>query len=343
MKSEELLDKMDLIDEKTVQEALDYGASGSRKKKVLISVLAAAAALILTVGTAVGVRQIVKGRVWEEKYETRYVSNDAETVAELTDELLVNKPWEEMTMPERYNEISWRGLFYSIRTIISPERAGEKIADIDVTGTHPFTGEEHTTTAEIYHFNGYDDNAAVLVRFAESPEYFAAVCPAYKPATLGDYLAGINAEEALLVPGIVEYVYYDSSNNVHRITFEGLTKEWLMSYFAKYAKVPAETLMEILQKDNANNISYMSCRVAEEEFSRENGIFYANFWFTKTGYMATNILDAGHAFYVGEEGVKEFENYLKDNLKGYEDIVRPGPDIKTPETAEENGVETAVD
>ena len=255
MKSEELLDKMDLIDEKTVQEALDYGASGSRKKKVLISVLAAAAALILTVGTAVGVRQIVKGRVWEEKYETRYVSNDAETVAELTDELLVNKPWEEMTMPERYNEISWRGLFYSIRTIISPERAGEKIADIDVTGTHTFTGEEHTTTAEIYHFNGYDDNAAVLVRFAESPEYFAAVCPAYKPATLGDYLAGINAEEALLVPGIVEYVYYDSSNNVHRITFEGLTKEWLMSYFAKYAKVPAETLMEILQKDNANNIS----------------------------------------------------------------------------------------
>jgi len=381
MKGEEFLENMDLIDEKLVQETVLNGQSVNIQRKKILIVSLSVAAVLLAACTVVGIvlihhsqeeiwgtkiiyhdgegvnesttETIGNGETTQNSYgetlaETKDSARDGEifneTVSKITgdgdttNDLYAERPWEKMPLSERYREFDYQGRTYSVRAVVSADRAGEKLADVNVKGEHPFTGEVHETAAELFRFNAYTEEAAVLIRFSESPDYYAAADLFYAPKTLGDFLEGINAEETLLVPGYTDYLWYDTENQAHRIVFEGFTKEYLMSYLMKYADAPGEDMMSMLQKGRANNISYMTCRVGEVEFNRPN----ASFWFTRTGYLSTNLIDAGYSFYVGEEAVQQFEQYLKENLQEFEYVHEANPEAgTTEEEGAEPGFETS--
>ena len=350
MKGEKLLEKMELIDDKVIDEAENFRLDGkegtadsqamSRKKQLRIFVLAAAAVLLLA-GTGITAGVIHRNNPKEETWPTKIVQPEA-TAAVVSEEtitvpdILYEKPWEEMALTQRFPEFTLSGRIYSVRAIVDASRAGEKLADLTLEGTDPFTGEVHTMAAEAFRMNGFSENAAVLLRYAEAPETYCAISYEYKPETLGDFIEGANLAEVLLVPGTAEYHYYDANHQLHRITFEGLTKEWLMNWLRKYAS--AELVdFDTLMSNPEYAVSYMSCTVGAAEFGREN----VSLNLIQGGYAWTNLFDAGICFHVGEEAVAEFEQHLKNDLPGYEYIYETFPADGVPETA--NAAETTVE
>ena len=61
---------------------------------------------------------------------------------------------------------------------------------------------------------------------------------------------------------------------------------------------------------------------------------------TDKGYMLTNILDTGKGFYIGEDKVKEFLEYIKENYDGYKIVYvdENGREITDKNTETENNI-----
>ena len=130
----------------------------------------------------------------------------------------------------------------------------------------------------------------------------------YKPATLGEFIDALNLRENLSV-GTVYYDYFDENNEHVNVEFTGLT---------------VDKVFEMLLFDgsiaNVENYDTMW-------FHRIMGISvdvavlgYKNISIavTEEGYVTTNILDTGKAFYIGEEKVQAFVNYVMENCEGLE-------------------------
>ena len=351
MKGEKLLEKMELIDEKVIDEAEKYrlegkeGAADSvavrepRKRKQLRILLLAAAAVLLLAGTGITVGVIRKNNPKEETWPTKIMetgATDAAQLEETVQETMYEKSWEEMTITQRFREFTLSGRTYSVRAAVDASRAGEKLGDISLEGMDPFTGEMHTTEAEAFRMNGFSENAAVVLKYAESPETYCAISYEYKPETLGDFIEGVNLSEVLLVPGTAEYRYIDEAHQPHRIQFEGMTKEWLMAWLQKYGSaefVDFDALMRVPEL----SVSAIDCTVGISEFGRENVSLYL----IQGGYAWTNLFDVGICFHVGDEAVEEFDRHLKNDLQGYEYIRETLPADGEVETAD--GAETTVE
>ena len=338
MTGEELLENMELIDDDILKEAEHYNEKG--RKKQIAAVILAAAAVLLMAGVGVGV--IHRNRPAEETWETR-IRETEETVAEIAEEIALEKRWEEKSLPERFREFGWQGSIYSVREAVEAGRAAEKLGDVTIEGEDDYTGAMYETAAELYRFDGFDKSAALLVRYAESEEYYCAVNLIWHPATLGDFLAGINARETLLVPGSVSILVYDSNNAPHCITYEGMTKEWLLSWLEKYTDAECPPFDSVMGQEE-NLISYMDCGIGSAEFGRP----HVSLNFTRGGYVWTNLFDAGLTFHVGEDAVQEFEDYVRGNLKGYEYVDAPqettaGTPGEVQTSPAVTGAETAVE
>ncbi len=368
MKGEKLLEEMEHVDPELLKEAEGYQVNRARQKKQLVTIIAAAAAVVLTVGavglgvgmnlrqregngtgqeesvspagetgTADGTAdQEGNGSEHGESWETR-VSSQEETLPEAETELWREKSWEEKTLPERFREFDYQGAQYSLRAAAEASRAGEKLADVTLRGEDPYTGSLYETTGEVFRLNGFSEKTAVVLRFNESGEQFVAMSPDYRPATLGAFLLEANAEELITVPGKAYYRYYDAENRVHTVTFEGVTKEAVLSWLRENAAAEGVDFDSVMNLPE-NVVSYINCGVSAADFERIN----VSLNFTKSGYVWTNLFDVGLSFHVGEEAVQQFEQYLKTNLQGYEYVQEADPEAGTTEDmGAESGFETS--
>ena len=331
------------IDDKFIDEA----ARPSRKKAVIIKWCAAAAGFCVIAGLAAavwissGANGIFLSKesnsaggaeegTLSEEYDGDYKANgtadtapgDSETYTEEADDM-VSEPtssqdiyevpsWDDMTVTQKFPYLSFNGYEYSTADRTVPEEsAGKKITSATLTGTDSRTGKTYAINADIYEITDISKNCAVSIKFEGYKELYVCRNSGYRPETLGQLTDDLNLKNTLTFGKAYATIQKDKNSYAQ----------------TEYSGLDGEKVWEMLFSDrNLKNVKdYDSMNFGKELISVSINIEllgYENISLTVTedGYLTTNILDTGKAFFIGKEKAEEFYGYVRENCEGTEKI-----------------------
>lgn len=231
-----------------------------------------------------------------------------------TDTAVIPK-WNEMSISQQFNEVEYNNSKYSSRiTKISNNNILKNIGNATLTGYDTYTETTYNKKAELYSIKDIEEKCAIAIKFEGDTDYYVYVNSYYRPTTLGEFTKDLNLEEIISF-GTIYYNYWD----------EDLQEDINVEFYGVDNKIIWQKLfnnknLENIYSDNDTE------KYTSERFSQSIGISvdipllgYKNIRVSLTdkGYLLTNILDTGKGFYIGEDKVQEFLDYIKDNYNGY--------------------------
>lgn len=231
-----------------------------------------------------------------------------------TDTAVIPK-WNEMSISQQFNEVEYNNSKYSSRiTKISNNNILKNIGNATLTGYDTYTETTYNKKAELYSIKDIEEKCAIAIKFEGDTDYYVYVNSYYRPTTLGEFTKDLNLEEIISF-GTIYYNYWD----------EDLQEDINVEFYGVDNKIIWQKLfnnknLENIYSDNDTE------KYTSERFSQSIGISvdipllgYKNISVSLTdkGYLLTNILDTGKGFYIGEDKVQEFLDYIKDNYNGY--------------------------
>ena len=231
-----------------------------------------------------------------------------------TDTAVIPK-WNEMSISQQFNEVEYNNSKYSSRiTKISNNNILKNIGNATLTGYDTYTETTYNKKAELYSIKYIEEKCAIAIKFEGDTDYYVYVNSYYRPTTLGEFTKDLNLEEIISF-GTIYYNYWD----------EDLQEDINVEFYGVDNKIIWQKLfnnknLENIYSDNDTE------KYTSERFSQSIGISvdipllgYKNISVSLTdkGYLLTNILDTGKGFYIGEDKVQEFLDYIKDNYNGY--------------------------
>lgn len=231
-----------------------------------------------------------------------------------TDTAVIPK-WNEMSISQQFNEVEYNNSKYSSRiTKISNNNILKNIGNATLTGYDTYTETTYNKKAELYSIKDIEEKCAIAIKFEGDTDYYVYVNSYYRPTTLGEFTKDLNLEEIISF-GTIYYNYWD----------EDLQEDINVEFYGVDNKIIWQKLfnnknLENIYSDNDTE------KYTSEMFSQSIGISvdipllgYKNISVSLTdkGYLLTNILDTGKGFYIGEDKVQEFLDYIKDNYNGY--------------------------
>lgn len=215
--------------------------------------------------------------------------------------------WDELSISQQYVELDFGGVRYSTRaTELDAAHVGEALSTATLSGYDEYEGKSHTITGAVYSIQKISSQCAVAVRFEDRDEYYVYINPYYQPDTLGDFIEDLNLKENLSF-GSIWYSYFDSSKQYYSVEFTCESDGFIWD-------------MLLQQTDVATVDDYDSLWLVDEMGISVNipllGYSNISLAVTEEGYLTTNILDTGKAFYIGTEKVESFVNYVKQHCEG---------------------------
>lgn len=231
-----------------------------------------------------------------------------------TDTAVIPK-WNEMSISQQFNEVEYNNSKYSSRiTKISNNNILKNIGNATLTGYDTYTETTYNKKAELYSIKDIEEKCAIAIKFEGDTDYYVYVNSYYRPTTLGEFTKDLNLEEIISF-GTIYYNYWD----------EDLQEDINVEFYGVDNKIIWQKLfnnknLENIYSDNDTE------KYTSERFSQSIGISvdipllgYKNISVSLTdkGYLLTNILDTGKGFYIGEDKLQEFLDYIKDNYNGY--------------------------
>ena len=232
------------------------------------------------------------------------------------DQLGIALRWEEKTISQQFPTVEYNNNDYdSKHGEISIENIGESLGNAVLEGYDTYNKETHTHNATLYTIKTISNECAIAVQFEGTSEYYAYTNAYYRPETLGDFINDLNLKETISF-GSVWYddKYTDENGNFHidDIEFPNVSKNaiWSMLF--------SDTSLENVFTDNTTGLypAIISVSVDIPILGYKN----ISCWLTENGYLCTNILDTGKGFYIGEEKVKEFVDYVINNYEGIKTV-----------------------
>lgn len=330
------------IDDKFIDEA----ARPSRKKAVIIRWCAAAAGFCVIAGltAAVWISSGANGiflskesnsaggaleGTLSEEYDGDYKANgtadtapgDSETYTEEAggtasdtsseqDSYEIPR-WEDMTVTQKFPYLSFNGYEYSTADkVIHEESIGKKLTSATLTGKDVYTGKTYAINADIYEITDISKNCAVSLKFEGYDELYVCRNSGYRPETLGQFIDDLNLKNTLTFGKA--YATVKKGDAYTETEYSGLDGEKVW-----------EMLLSDRELKNVEN--YDSMNFGKELISVSINIEllgYENISLTVTGdgYLTTNILDTGKAFFIGKEKAENFAEYVRENCEGTEKI-----------------------
>lgn len=256
-------------------------------------------------------------------------------------EIAVIPKWEEMSISQQFSDLTYHDYSYSSNvTKISSDNLLKHIGTSNLTGYDIDTKSIYHKKGEIYPIKALSDECAVAVKFEEDDNYYVYVNPYYKPKTLGAFMDDLNLKEITSF-GTIYYSYWDnvSKKNINvefynvdntiiwQKLFDNVNLENIYNDTAKY------TIENSTQSINIDvTIPLLGCKNISISL-------------TDKGYLLTNILGSGKGFYIGENKVQAFLDYIKENNDGYQIVYvdRNGNKIVDEEgTQEEQNIQNNI-
>ncbi len=244
--------------------------------------------------------------------------------------------WNEMSVSQQFYEVEYNGSKYSSRiTKIANSNILRNIGNTTLTGYDTYTKTTYNKKAELYSIKNIEEKCAIAIKFEGDADYYVYVNSEYRPTTLGDFMKDLNLE-AITSFGTVYYSYWDEDSQ-ERINIE---------FYDVDNKIIWQELFNNRNLENIYNDNDIG-KYTSEKITQSISISvdipllgYKNISVSLTdkGYLLTNILDTGKGFYIGEDKVKEFLNYIKENYDGYKIVYVDGDgrEITNKNTRKEN-------
>lgn len=306
MKNYTVLDALDNISPEFIAEASEYSAEKS-KSNMLKWIATAASVCIIAAGTfaalqgsfnSVGSQEMSNGDV-----------NIAPPQSSLGEVVEIPK-WEDRFITAKFPYLNFRGNNYSVILYKSKEDALDfdittaKLGSTVLSNTDLFTGTAHFINADIYSVKNFDTNCIVAVNFEGTDEYYIYTNSYYSPETLGDFINALDLKNSLFF-GKAFYSYFESdefSDSYTQMQFESIDSDIIWSMLLEDPSIPNS----YNQDGWYPNIFSINASIPSINYS-------ASMWLTEDGYLFFNLLESGKAFFIGEEKVQNFIQYVIDN------------------------------
>ena len=332
MTNKDILNALGEIDESYITEA--NGRIKSKKGIIIRYSAMAACLLIVAAGAFAAVKMIPRGKMknsayHEEKYED-YDGNAADyaTVEDYstdkTDGTKTNgsakgnsasssendtayvKRWDEMTNTEKFPTVKINGTEYSVANRPIPsDKIGNSITKLTVLGRDEYTNSEYAAGVEIYEIKGISPECAAAVKYEGDGKYFVCRNANYKPETLGQFMNDLSLKD-----------------NLTFVSFGGTQKKnGKIICDVEYTNADKAKVWELLFSDTAakavKDYDSMNFETAADIGIDLKLLGYENISLavTRDGYLTTNILDTGKAFYIGKSAAEKFLSYLEKDCK----------------------------
>ena len=244
------------------------------------------------------------------------VQVDDEKVA--NSETAIVPKWDEMSISQQFYEVVYNNNRYSSKiTKISNNNILRNIGNATLTGYDTYTETSYNKNAELYSIKDIEEKCAIAIKFVGDTDYYVYVNSYYRPTTLGEFMKDLNLEEIASF-GVIHYNYWDEDlqENIN-VEFYGVDNKII------WQKLFNNKNLENIYSDNDIG-KYTSEKITQSISIEVNipllGYENISLSLTDKGYLLTNILDTGKGFYIGEDKVQEFLNYIKDNYDGYKII-----------------------
>lgn len=246
--------------------------------------------------------------------------------------------WNEMSISQQFYEVEYNGNKYSSRiTKISNNNILKNVGEATLTGYDTYTKITYNKKAELYSIKDIAEKCAIAIKFEGDTDYYVYVNSYYRPATLGEFMKDLNLEKITSF-GTIYYNYWDKDfkENIN-VEFYGVDNK------AIWQKLFNNKDLENIYSDNEIG-KYTSEKITQSISIGVDipilGYKNISVSLTDKGYLLTNILDTGKGFYIGEEKVQEFLDYMKENYVGYKIVYvdETGKEITDETTENENNI-----
>ena len=220
--------------------------------------------------------------------------------------------WQDLTVSQQYTAANIGGIEYSsCGTSITPEYIGG-IIDVEAwaQGIDEYADKLYTTEIRVYQIAGISSDCAVAVEFYELGDTgrYAYVNPSYRPDTLGQFIQDLNLQENLN-SGSAWYSYLKDNGEYATVEFVDLDDSVVWDMLL--SDISAESVQNY---DAMEFAEVMSVSVDIPLLGYKN----ISLAVTEEGYVTTNILDTGKAFFIGTDKIQAFVDYVLENCQGYE-------------------------
>lgn len=287
--AEKILHAIGSIDERFVEESERYSKSAKIRKRAIVIAGAAAGIAVIAAGTVL--------------LQNRLQPANQVPVSELsscTSEVWVIPKWDEMSMVEKFGEVEFGGERYNGSSLSGFER-GEYLGNAVLSGYDVYEEISYTANASVYSNVGISTQCAVVVAFDTGEEYVYRNTW-YKPATLGDFITDLNLRENLEIVGA--YVQENRADGWSDTHYTGVSTEKIIEIIFEDESIPnVENFDQMVFEFGSSRIGFA---INVEKIGAQN----ISIELTEDGWLVTNILDTGKAFYVGTEKVDEVMSYL---------------------------------
>ena len=350
MNNKDLLKAIGEIDDKYLIEENYKKESNSTKNMVsVMKNLKMKYALVPICAILVAVIIIYRGDIFNLKsndvpQNSKINSSKGWIIKEVPDDRNINEAivlvpkWEEMSISQQFLQCEYSDNKYTSRiTKISTENIENEIGTATLTGHDTYTKTDYIKNGNVYSIKDLSEECAIAVKFEDDINYYVYVNSNYRPATLGEFMEKLNLKEITSF-GTIYYNYWDKDS-------QGNMEYKRIEFYDVDNKKIWDMLFNNLDLENiysdTNAGSYMSEKYTTEFSISVNiqllGYKNISVSLTDKGYLITNILDTGKGFYIGEDKVQDFLNYIKENYDGYQ-IIYNDNNIDISEEDEKNGI-----
>lgn len=331
MTNKDILNALGDIDESYITEA--NGRIKSKRGIIIRYSAMAACLLIVAVGAFAAVKLIPRGKMKNsaapsetyEEYDGNVADYDGDySTIEKTDGTKANgaakgnstspsialteriKRWDEKTNTEKFPIVKINGTEYGVANRPIPsDKIGNSITKLTVLGKDEYTNSEYAANAQIYEIKGISADCAAAVKYDADGKYYVCRNSHYKPETLGQFMNDLSLKE-----------------NLTFVSFSGTqTKNGKAVCDVEYTNVDKAKVWELLFSDTAakavKDYDSMNLETAAGIAIDLKLLGYENISLavTRDGYLTTNILDTGKAFYIGKPAAEKFLSYLEKECK----------------------------
>lgn len=217
-----------------------------------------------------------------------------------------NKQWEEKEIYEKFYKLTfYDNDYYSNKNKIEDSN----IADfIETTKIIEYDDEklEHESTINIYNIKNISNKCAIAVKFEHDNNFYIYTNLYYVPTTLENLIEDLNLIQEISFNSII-YHNKNENNQYENIEFENIKKDDVINF------VFDNISLNNLYNEGSLHMDYII--TIKANISILNSDIDINI--TTDGYLITNILGTEKIFYLGDNKVEEFVDYIIRNYTGY--------------------------
>ena len=228
--------------------------------------------------------------VGREPTENNSSSTEQQTEDTGNENAIIPK-WDKRTLPTQFMEFDLNGIGYNTKDhIIEGSYIGGFLGAVTMEGHDIYEDKTHSINAEVFSIHDISSECAVAVKFNGYDNCYVYINRDYSPATLGELMDALKLNDT--------------------ISFGALTPDDRTLVTDYDRAVLTEFLNEY--RDCATQFDYVGHRRLFSVSANVDilGINNKSLAITEDGYITTNIMECGYAFFIGTDRSQEIADRL---------------------------------